>query len=250
MIEKSRSDAEYRLSVVQAKIALTAGLLLAVSVTFAQPATAAQPTPFLEDSTIVGAGGTLTATMIPVEKSNGTFAYWDMTILLNADSKGNLSLASGYPKFQPSVPVIISNFQAGNYAGPATVANGKFLVTVTGPGVGPGGTTVWSLASSKGANSCTAPASATWYTGPIAGNPLATRLKKVKITSADYSYGVVGTGTNYSPCYSTTYYYLPFEQGALIGVSQTQATLTISSFTSGEIDYQTPIAQITYTLLP
>jgi hypothetical protein len=162
-----------RRSPTQSKIVLFAGMMAAAAGGVAQPAVAAQPTPFLEDSTIVGAGGTLTATRVPVETSTGSVVYQDVTIQLNATTKGGLTLGPGYPKVQPSPPLVTSGFLTGNYAGPATVANGKYLVTVTGPGVGADGTTVWSLTASKGANSCTAPLPATWYTGPIAENPLA-----------------------------------------------------------------------------
>jgi hypothetical protein len=185
----------------------------------------------------------LAATTIPVETATGKFVYWDMTILLNADSKGNLTLAPGYPKFQPSVPFNISGFEAGAYAGPATIASGKYFVTVTGPGVGPAGSTLWSLATAKGADACTVPVTAVWYTGPIAGNPLAPRLKKAGINSPDYSYGIVGAG---SPCGGT--FEDLFEQGALIGASQTGPTLSISSFTANGKDSNVPLGPIVYTL--
>jgi hypothetical protein len=237
-------------STEQAKIALAAGVLFATCGALAQSAGAATPTPFLEDSTIVGAGGTLTATRVPVETATGSIVYQDVTIQLNATTKGGLTLAPGYPKVQPSPPLITSGFLAGNYAGPTTLANGKFLINVTGPGVGVGGTTIWSLAASKGANICTAPISATWYSGPIADNPLAVRLKKDKITSTDYSYGVVGASTSYNCSSGTPNYYLLFEQDALVGVSQTQGSLTIVSFTYNGTDNETPVAQITYTFVP
>jgi hypothetical protein len=205
---------------------------------------AATPTPYLQDSTIVGSGGTLTATDVPVQTSTGSLVYKDVTIQLNADVKGNLTIAPGYPKVQPAPPLILNNFAAGEYVGPPTLANGKFLVTVNGPGVGAGGVTVWSLTPASGANCATYPMSATWYTGPIASNPLAARLKKAGITSSLYSYGLVG----FSPtCAAGSYGY--FVGGALIGVSQVEGSLTIVSFTSyGGADSPIPLAEITYTL--
>lgn len=237
---------EHRSLTGLSKDVLRVGVILAFSGALAYPAAAAQPTAFLEDSTIVGAGGTLTATRVPVETSTGNIVYQDVTIQLNATTKGGLTLAPGYPKVQLSQPLITSGFLAGNYAGPATLANGKYLVTVTGPGVGTGGTTVWGLAASKGANICTAPLTATWYTGPIASSPLAARLKKDKISAADYSYGVVGGGIPFTPCYNQLSYYATFQQGALIGASQTENSLTIVSFTDNGTDSSTPVASITY----
>jgi hypothetical protein len=85
-----------------------------------------------------------------------------------------------------------------------------------------------------------------WYTGPIASNPLAARLKKAGITSAFYSYGLVGASVS---CAVGTYY--DFSEDALIGVSQVEGSLTIVSFTNNNgVDSQVPIAEITYTLLP
>lgn len=223
------------------------GVALGISAIIGSPAVALTPTSYLQDFTIVGAAGTLTVTTLPVQTATGSFVYWDMTILLNADNKGNLTLAPGYPKFQKSVPFIVSNFEAGTYAASATIENGKDLITVSGPGVGPEGTTIWSLATAKGADSCTVPVSATWYTGPIVDNPLAARLKKDGITSAAYSYGLVGISPPFS-CSDGEYF--PFEQGALIGVSQTEGELSIVSFTYDGTDSKTPIAQITYSLLP
>jgi hypothetical protein len=238
---------QYRL-LSHAIIASTATLLLAASGVIEPSAMAAAPTPFLEDSTIVGAGGTLTATCVPVETSTGSVVYQDVTIQLNATPQGGLTLAPGYPKVQPCPPLITSGFLAGNYVGPATVGGSKFLITVTGPGRGVGGTTSWSSAASKGANSCTVPLTATWYTGPIANNPLASRLQKDKITYTGYSYGVVGTSipTN---CFSNPNYSGTFAADALIGAVQTGPSLMIVSFTSDGTDSPTPVAQITYSLI-
>jgi hypothetical protein len=251
MTVKSFPNTESLVSLAQAKIAFSIGVLLALCGVAAPPAEAASPTPFLQDSTIVGSGGTLTATGVPVETSTGSIVYQDVTIQLNANAKGGLALAPGYPKVEAPPSIITSGFLAGHYAGPPTVASGQFLITVTGPAVGANGTTVWSLTPSKGANSCTTPLTATWYTGPLAENPLAPRLKKAGITSTDYSYGIVGATEPISCGPSFTEYYDPFSQNCLIGVSQAQGSLIIVSFTpaTGAPDSSTPIAQITYTLL-
>src|SRR5262249_29686344 len=136
MIETFCSRREYKFSRLHAKMASAAGLLLALSGTFVQPAAAATPTPFLQDSTIVGTGGTLTATRVPVETSTGNIVCQNVTIQFLANTKGGLTLAPGYPKIQPCPPLIASNFLAGNYVGPPNIAQGKYLVTVSGPAAG------------------------------------------------------------------------------------------------------------------
>jgi len=210
------------------------------------PAIGATPTPHLQDSTIVGTDGTITATDVPVETSTGSLVYKDVVIQLNATTNGNLTLAPGYPKIMNAIEPILNNFVAGNYTAPSSIGS-KLLVTVNGPGVGSGGTTVWSLAPASGANCGTYPASAAWYTGPIASNPLSARIKKAGITSSFYSYGLVGVSP---PCAADGYN--DFVGGTLIGVSQVEGSLTIVSFSygNGAGDSATPVAEITYTLLP
>lgn len=229
-------------------LALLVGIILGLGGVNGSSAGAATPTPYLQDSTIVGSGATLTITNVPVETSTGSLVYKDLTILFDASTTGHLSIAAGYPQEQPAIMPILSNFVAGNYAGPPTFVKGQFLVTVNGPGVGgTGGATAWSLTTSSGADICTYPPLATWYTGPIADNPLAARLKKVGLTSTFYSYGVVGSG---SPCADAG---VPgdFPTNGLIGVSQIEGSLTIVSFTTpGVVDQALPVAAITYTLLP
>ncbi len=160
-----------------------------------------------------------------------------------AGTKGGLTLAPGYPKIQSCPSPIPSSFLPGNYAGPPTIAKGKYLVTVSGPVAGPGGQTEWSLVTTKGADTCTVPVTATWYTGPIADNPLAARLKKAGITASNYSYGIVGAGP---PC-GDSQYDVYFPAGGLIGVLQFGDQLQIFNFTSSG-DLKLPDASIPYTL--
>ena len=191
----------------------------------------------------MGAGGTLVATCVPVETSTGSIVYQNVTIQFNASTKGGLTLAPGYPQIQPCPSPIPSNFLPGNYVGPPTIAKGKYLVTVRGPVAGPDGQTEWSLVTAKGADTCTVPVTATWYTGPIADNPLAARLKKAGITASNYSYGIVGVKP---PCIDSEYdYYFP--DGGLIGALQIGDQLQIFNFTY-EGDLKLPDASISYTL--
>ena len=182
-----------------------------------------------------GSGNTITAVRVPIVTSTGTI-YKNITLLFNVDSSGNLTLASGYPKFVVSAPSITSSFKAGPYVGPTTLCS-NMIINIAGPGVAPGGATEWTLAAGSGAGSCTYPDSATWYVGSLATSPLAARLKAAGITSTAWSYGVGGTpyGGNWG-------------QNSLLGFSQIGRTLTIMSFTSYGKDYSEPVAQITYTL--
>ena len=224
------------------------GLGLGLVTMLAAPAIAATPTPYLQDSTIVGSGRTITATDVPVQTSTaGMLVYKDVTIQLNAATDGNLTIDPGYPKVVAAISPILDHFVAGNYAGPPTFASVKFLITVNGPGVSAGGATAWSLTTAKGADCTTYPQSATWYTGPIASNPLAARLKKAGITSGFYSYGIVGGTASCSASAAGNPFF--FQIGALIGISQVEGSLTMVSFT-GNADLPIPLAEITYTLLP
>ena len=154
---------------------------------------------------------------------------------------GNLTLASGYPQVSQAPTLLTSGFKAGTYVGPSSIAGGKALITVSGPGVTDGGATMWSLSTAAGASSSTYPISATWYAGPIASNPNAARLSKAGVTSAAYSYGTVGGSTGYCT----------WSNNALIGASQIGNTLTLVSFSVGGCsDTNVPSDTITYTLVP
>lgn len=115
---------------LQSRRAVPAALGLAV--VFGSAAMAATPTPYLQDLTIVGSGGTLTATDVPVETSTGSLVYKDVTIELSAATNGNLTIASGYPKVVAATNPILDNFVAGSYTAPATLAS-KLLVSVARP---------------------------------------------------------------------------------------------------------------------
>lgn len=206
----------------------------------AQPPAPADVTPQAEFqySALTGSGNTVVATRVPSVNSTGQTLYWDVTLLFDVASDGSLTLDPDYPQIVKSPSLFTSGFQAGNYVGPSTVLGGDALITVAGPGVGPGGTTEWTLTASSGAASCTYPSSATWYVGPLASNPIESRLKAAGITSTAYSYGT-GSG----PCY------VQWETNSLLGFSQVANTITVYSFTDNG-DKSTPVAQITYTLLP
>jgi hypothetical protein len=194
-------------------------------------------------ATITGSGNSINVSNLPVVTSSGS-TFQNLTILFDVSSSGGLTLAGGYPQVVASPVPQVNTFLAGNYQGPSTLYTGNFQVSLTGPGVAPGGAMEWSLAASPSTNICTWPVGATWYVGPITSNPLYPRLQKAGITSTAYSYGIVGSVVGSSFCSDF------WATGVLIGVAQTGNTLTIVSFSDGSTDYSTPKDQITYTLIP
>ena len=118
------------------------------------------------------------------------------------------------------------------------------VYSVTGPGVGPGGATAWSLTFlSQGQNFPCILDSVTWYTDPGPNNPEATRLQAAGITTTAYSFGLSGG----SSCAGSA-----FSNGALVGVAHTGSGIAISSFSSftssKPADSSTPTS--TWTLTP
>jgi hypothetical protein len=223
-----------------ARLVLVAIFFLSV----ASVARAQTPQASFERSTLTGSGNTITASNVPVVIS-GITVYINVTMQFDVDRNGTLTLSSGYPQVVAAPNLLSSSFRAGTYVGPSSVLNGKSVITVSGPGVTDGGATTWSMTSTTGADTCTYPSSATWYVGPIANTPVASRLKDKGITSTSWSYGVAG-GVG-SSCGNSTFRWQP---GALIGVSQTGNALTIASFTYAGGDYGSPQDQITFTLKP
>lgn len=193
-------------------------------------------------ATITGTNNTLNITMLPVVTTTGT-TYKNLTLTVNVSAEGVVSVEPSSLKVTSAPTIMASSFKAGKYVGPSSVNDGKNIITVTGPGVVPGGTTVWSLVSSSDPSVCTYPLSGTWYVGPLSNNPLAARLKKVGITSTAYSWGVAGNPS--ASCDPG----LNWSNGSIIGVSQTGNSITFASFTSdGAFDKNYPVDQITYTL--
>ena len=204
----------------------------------AKPETTTTITPYslFQDSVLTSSTNTVNVTRVPVVDSKGVLHYWDVALLFDVNSSGELTLAAGYPMITGSASPITSGFKAGTYVAP----NGATIV-VTGPGVTKNGATEWSLAQSG--TTCSFPYSATWYVGSISSNPLYPRLKADAVTSSAYSYGILGTS---SSCGNNDW-----DGGALLGFTQTGNSLTIVTFSyGGTDDYATPIAQLTYTYKP
>jgi hypothetical protein len=195
-------------------------------------------------ATLTGSNNTLNVTMLPVVLGNGSVVYKNLTLEVDVNpTTGAITVASGYPKVTAAPTPQVSSFKAGNYVGPGgTSATQTQLLTVTGPGVTSGGATMWSVSVSPGATGCTYPTTANFYVGSLNSSPLISRLKAAGITSTAYSYGIMGEPA----CSSDNWW----DNGALLGFSQTGNALTIVSFTyGGSEDQATPGSQITYTLL-
>lgn len=205
-----------------------------------QNAAATAPYALFQFSTLTGFGDTVTATLVPVVTSTGVIVYKNVTLQFNVDASGNLTLAAGFPQVGPSPTPIVSSFHAGRYVGPSTILGGNAIINISGPGVTVGGATEWTLAAASGASPYTYPGTGTWYVGPIATSPLATRLKSAGITSTAWYYGVASASGDGCAWYTD----------ALIGVSQVGNTLTIVNFSYCGTDYSVPQNQITYTLVP
>jgi hypothetical protein len=228
-----------------ARVALTLTVFSAVA--FVARAQGQIPSAMFQNSTLTGSGNTMTATRVPVRISSSLTIYVDITTQFNVDLNGNLTMSAGYPQIVPSAALLTANFKAGTYVAPSTLFNGKGFITVSGPGVSNGGATAWSLSTASGSDPGTTPATATWYVGPIANNPLAARLTQLGITSSAWSYGV-GTGPN-SGSWSS-YDWGTWMAGSIIGVSQTGNAITIASFSFAGGDKASPQDQITFTLVP
>ena len=176
-----------------------------------------------QSASISGAGSTIVATRVPVQIGSGAPSYFDVTITLTAGGAGGTATGiSVSGSSAPSQNIQTANFQAGTYTD--NVGNTYF---VTGPGVGPGGATSWSLIGYNKNNSNSI-IGLTWYTGTGKTNPEYPRVARAKIVSPDeYSFGISGgTGSGFQTP--------DFYQGALIGVSQNGNGITVSSFDIGE----------------
>ncbi len=197
-----------------------------------------QSPPYAEfqNSTLTGSGNTISASSLPVVTAGGIL-YFDVVVQFDVDANGNLTVSAGYPQYTKSPQVRVDHFKAGTYLGPDDSTE---LITVSGPGIGQGGSTVWSLGPATGATGCLYPYTATWYVvKKLSDSPLAARLKAAGITNTNLSYGIGGAncGNQY------------WETGSLLGFDQTGGSITISSFTVGGnngTDYNVPKDTKTY----
>ncbi len=226
-------------------LACVAGATLAVAgVGLAGPVYAATVTPtiYLDYSNVIATGSTIIINRLPIQKSDGTIIYKDVTIQLKTDANGLLTVSPSTPVQVLSPPVLSANFKAGIYALPSAIGAGLAL---TGPGVVPGNVmTKWEVnATPTKSPYCGMPA--VFYVGPLTSNPYYARLKAAGITSAEYSYGIIGGGGGCTAPNNGSY-----APGALVGFSQSGSLLTIATFTtySDGKDHDLPVTSFTYRI--
>lgn len=199
---------------VRSVIVRAAAVLSSVAV-ICPAARAASPTVYLQNSMIVGSGGTLTISRLPF--NNGTrIIYDDVTIPFSVQAG---ALVIGNLVAKPSQKLLTNGFVPGVY----TTLGGKAdaTATVTGPGVGVGGSTVWSVAA-KAPDSGTPITAVQWTVGPLSDNPtVQAYLKTYAITpDPNYSYGVGQAGG-----YSST----------LVGFAQVGGTLNARVYAGANV---------------
>jgi len=191
-----------------------------------------------QDAGTSSASNIVTMQRVPVQNGANPVQYFDVTITLAPTFTG--SKVSGITASATSAPSAIlqtRHFVAGTY-----IDQSGNSYTVSGPGVGIGGGTVWSISEKSGGTDCLA--QATWYTATGNSNPENGRVQAAKITSTLYSYGVEGTAQGACNDYKAT-----FGTDTLIGAYQSGNSLVISSFTLYyDGDWQNPLDEITLTL--
>ncbi len=196
------------------------------AVAFSTPCAAfAQSSVYAQNATISANAATISGQYMPVVTS-GTASYYNFTTTITVNAAGKPSATT---VFSPSPILLFNGLQAGNYVYP----NKCCSATLSGPGIGPSGTTEWTWAASGN------PFNAAFYVGPVSGNPLAARISKAGITTRDYSFGLAGGDGNDS-----------FGAGCLLGIAQTGAALTIVSFSNSGCtqDFPQPLAQESWSL--
>jgi len=179
--------------------------------------------PRLQDATITGNGGTITISRLPVHTAHGTI-YRDVTIQLSVDEAGNVQFATrapGAPVTAPVRPALVQapslppkpqHFSPGTYEGP----DGSLMKLSRDE---TDGTVTWHFSTLHAGSGTLEGAS--WQEGAIQDNPHALIIRRARITALDYSYGVSEGGSG------------AFSDGALLGATQTGATLAIVSFRHG-----------------
>ena len=216
----------------------------------------------LQDATVIAKGSTISIRRLPIHTAGGIL-YRDVTIELQVDAQGHVSLATAAPASlptpgggrqlalqsvpsagtggaggvepgvelaqRPSPPIVMQIFRAGTYS----AADGALVHILDRGNDLVHRLPNWSLT----ADGTGVIASATWWSGPPDMNPKHRRLKDANIYGTDYAYGIVDGGSDG-----------PFGSGALIGVAQAGNTLRFVSFHHGCCsDQEAPVASITYT---
>lgn len=203
----------------------------------AAPALAQTPASYLQYSSIVGTGQTLSALRVPVTTSAGKTIYQDVTIGLAVGADGTITYATAEPTVTASPMVLSTTIMPGNYVDTSNSSNG---FTVAGPGIPfGGGYSIYTVFLTTG-KSCAVGAPSNIYTGPVAATPLAKRVAAAKINTTGYVFGLAGTELF---CLSGNPQW-PSE--GLLGFSETNGAITVTSFSTstsnGTVDHAMPVA--------
>jgi hypothetical protein len=175
----------------------------------------AQASIYAQDATVSANAATVSGQYLPVVTSSGT-SYYNFTTTITVGASG---VPTATTVFSASPTLLFVSLQAGTYA------SGSCTAMLTGPGIGPNGTTEWTWSSN-----CV-PYSAAFYVGAISSNPLASRIKKAKITYTGYSYGLAGSGIS------------NWGSDCLLGIAQTGGAITLVSFSNGSCSSDSSIPQ-------
>jgi hypothetical protein len=203
-----------RSSSMKSAAALVALSAFAIGLALASPAQAASPEVFLDSSMIVGAGGTLAIDQLQFTTSAGAVKCDNVTIPFNVGSTG--SLVIGTPEVTTCVSLQTNHFVPGTYVILGYPKDNT--IKVTGPAVGVGGSTVWSLSASPTIDSGTWVLDARWTVGPLSDNPEAQAYLKTCSNITPDPNASYGLGSPY------------FSANTLMAMVQTAGNLTIQAY--------------------
>jgi hypothetical protein len=184
-----------------------------------------------EGGTTATAGNTVSMTRIPVKTSTGAVLFKDIQIQFTVDNLGNTTMSAGFPKITTSPTPIPSSFKAGNYKD--TLGN-KYQVS--GPAVIPGGRVMWRLNYLPPVGSGHR-LEISWATGAVVGHPFQAQLTRHKITSALYTWGIVGALTFTNP------FFLNVDEA--VGVQQISNQLVFHLYNTPTSNVETGTATLT-----
>jgi hypothetical protein len=207
---------------------------------------AAAQTTHLQDAIITGHDQTILIRRLPIDTPQGRVLR-DVRITLQADSQGNVTVASrtlvaptAVPGARapaaepgvvsrPSAPLVVQKFLAGTYQS----VSDRSLINVIDLGIPIGHDTPRFSLSGIGAPGPLA--GATWDAGPVETNSLRNRIARAGIDPGGFSFGTSDGGGDV------------FDTGALLGFQQTGNIITVVTYRHGCCsDHATPTAKIIY----
>lgn len=191
-------------------------LLLLLAPGFARVALAATPAAFLEHSQVIAEGNQIHAYGVPTRNVDGKIRYFDVTITVPI-------LGTGKPDgSSPTTSVVSPKVKASEFVPGAYTGEPEACTIVASPF---SGRTEFDLNCVDSTPPHEIVLTITWYTGPIAGNPLEQQLKSAGLDTLpgneNYSWGRENFGGNFHNC---------FHSLNLISARQVGDTLTLSRY--------------------